>query len=114
MPIKKRRVSAREVSLQKQRDNILKMRVEIDKLSAMRKTIKGVISKTGLIGAGRNTIMFDYLFSEIEPNKVKRRGRLNRIFRLAPKLEDAEWVTLIHRNLLKLRTIKNNNQKKML
>jgi hypothetical protein len=43
----------------------------------------------------RMAVYFDHLFVTIEPNHMKRKRRLMKMFRLRPTVEDIRWVNLI-------------------
>lgn len=63
------------------------------------RTIKKVIEMVeneDYRGDVRLAIMFDHLFTHIEPDKHKRMNRLRKIFRLRPTHKDKYWVVMIY------------------
>ena len=82
-------------------------------MRGMIKDLKSVMHKADLVGNTRFVLMFDLFFTYLEPNKVKRRKVLGRIFRLQPKLSDREWVRLIKISHKKALNIAKLNYKKL-
>jgi hypothetical protein len=111
MPKLKKRVSAIARSKEKQKEGIRVMRIKADQVHGMVRDIKSVMSKTELVGHSRFVWLFDEIFRQIEPNKLKRRKRLSRIFRLQPLLLDLEWVRIIRISYKKIVKISYHNLK---
>lgn len=85
----------------------------MNQIRGMTKDIMYVLNNSGIEGSKRHTIAFELFFKYIEPNKVKRRNRLNRIFRLRITLADKNWVSLIRSTYKKCMVISKNNYKKL-
>ena len=107
--MKKRRVSAIAKSKQIQRENIDKRKQEMNVIRGMLKILRNIQSEMGIVGHMRMTMAFDLFFVYVEPNNVKRRKRLNRIFKLAIRIEDKDWVLLIRKSYRKALVISKNN-----
>lgn len=97
-PVQKKRRASRIQRIRNEQINKLEVRRNklIIEQSLVRRT-KTLMTKIPMLyrTSGKAIIWFDYLFLEIEPNIVKRRNRLKRIFNLRPIASDKPFIDIM-------------------
>jgi hypothetical protein len=89
-------------------EQVNKLEVRLNKLrveqSLVRRT-KTLMLKIPMLyrTSGKAIVFFDYLFLEIEPNILKRRNRLKRIFNLRPIASDKPYIEIMIKEAAKHR-----------
>jgi hypothetical protein len=105
-PVQKKRRASRIQRIRNEQINKLEVRRNklIIEQSLVRRT-KTLMTKIPMLyrTSGKAIIWFDYLFLEIEPNIVKRRNRLKRIFNLRPISGDKPYIDIMIKEAAKYR-----------